>query len=68
VADRDMEQWLKNTPSRRRGDNKLFRKLHDKGVLNLKLVCCQFISQRGHHGYLMVVAFTTTCAITAYHQ
>ncbi|XP_052089657.1 calcium uptake protein 3, mitochondrial-like isoform X4 [Mytilus californianus] len=34
LNERDMEQWLKHTPSRRKGDNKLFRKLHDKGIIS----------------------------------
>ncbi|XP_063412919.1 calcium uptake protein 3, mitochondrial-like isoform X8 [Mytilus trossulus] len=34
LTDKDMEQCLKHTPSRRKGDNKLFRKLHDKGVIS----------------------------------
>ena len=34
VVDRDVEQWLRNTPSRRRGNNKLFRKLHEKGIIS----------------------------------
>ncbi|XP_076117158.1 calcium uptake protein 3, mitochondrial-like isoform X4 [Mytilus galloprovincialis] len=34
LTDKDMEQCLKHTPSRRKGDNKLFRKLHDKGIIS----------------------------------
>ncbi|XP_071124665.1 calcium uptake protein 3, mitochondrial-like isoform X7 [Mytilus edulis] len=34
LTDKDMEQCLKHTPSRRKGDNKLFRKLYDKGVIS----------------------------------